>query len=399
MNSITTMKLKLDYLLLFLFLVTQLGYSQVAKLTNTSKISVLTCGAGSELYSAFGHTAIRIQDATLGVDWVYNYGTFDFDKPNFYVNFAKGKLIYSLSASRMDSFLLAYQAERRWVKEQILDLDLTERNRLFTFLEINRQPENRDYLYDPIFNNCSSIVGDILEEQYGNAIAFGKAHITKESSFRQLVREHISSNSWSDFGIDLAWGSVVDRKATPREHSFLPYYAMKELNQTTKSGKPIVLRERTILEYPENSKNALFFNTPFFWFTILFIAVVALTYFDQKHHIYNKWLDFSLFFLTGIMGCIMFILWFATDHVSTAQNFNVFWAFPLNIIVAFSLLFSNKLPPWLPNYLITLLICFAITLIIWLFRIQLFSPVIIPIILTLTVRYFVLLRKSKTTTQ
>src|SRR5699024_474509 len=56
------------------------------------QVSLLTCAPGEELYSSFGHNAVRLLDLDTGRDLVFNYGTFDFDTPNFYVKFARGKL-------------------------------------------------------------------------------------------------------------------------------------------------------------------------------------------------------------------------------------------------------------------------------------------------------------------
>ena len=141
-----TMRLKLIFIFLF-SIVLQTGFSQVPQLTEKAQISVLTCATGTQLFSAFGHTAIRVQDASLGIDVVYNYGTFDFDKPNFYLNFARGKLIYSLSRRRFENFLFNYELEKRWVKEQILDVSALETNQFFQFLETNYLPENLSLIH------------------------------------------------------------------------------------------------------------------------------------------------------------------------------------------------------------------------------------------------------------
>jgi hypothetical protein len=226
--------------------VTYGSFSQTPQLSEKAQISVLTCATGIQLFSSFGHTAVRVQDAQLGIDVVYNYGTFDFNKPNFYLNFVKGKLIYSLSRRRFENFLYEYELEKRWVKEQILELTSEETNQLFQFLETNYLPENRDYAYDPLFNNCSSITGDILEKEFDEQIVFKGNHLDKKYTFRQLVRQYIPLNSWGMFGIDLAFGGVTDRTATVREHMFMPYYAMEQLTNTTKAGKPLLKRERTM---------------------------------------------------------------------------------------------------------------------------------------------------------
>lgn len=378
-----------------LLLIGKVLFSQTPELTERSQVSLLTCAAGDELYYAFGHSAFRVQDPVLGIDVVYNYGTFDFDQPNFYLNFAKGRMIYSLSRRSFDAFLYEYELEKRWVKEQIFDLSLEQRNQLLAFFEENYLPQNRDYLYDPLLNNCSSITGTILKEQFGEAIVFEGSHLEKQYTFRQLVRQFVDINSWSMFGIDLAFGANVDRKASVQEHMFLPYYAMEQIRNTSLNGKPLLKRERTILDYNEHTQQRFFPLSPLFWFILLLAFTCAITYFDHTHKTRSRWLDFSLMFLTGLVGTFLLLLWFATDHTSTPNNFNVLWAFPLNVVVAFIFAFQDKLPEWSSRYLWSALGLIGIVLLLWIIQVQSFSPVLIPLFLTLAIRYVYLIRYSK----
>lgn len=388
------MKQKFLLAIAFLF-IGKLMFSQVPQLTESSKISVLTCAAGDELYYAFGHTAFRVQDSALGIDVVYNYGTFDFNQPNFYLNFTKGKMIYSLSRRRFDAFLYDYELEKRWVKEQILDLTSEQRNQLLSFFEENYLPENRDYLYDPLLNNCSSITGDILKEQFGDAIVFDGSYLEKQYTFRQLVRQFMSINTWSMMGIDIAWGPNVDRKATVQEHMFLPYYTMEQIRHTTLDGKPLLKRERTILDYSEHRSQSFLPLSPLFWFIILFVFSGFITYFDYSHKTRSRWLDFSLLLITGLAGVFLFLLWVATDHTSTPYNMNILWAFPANAFVAFVIAFLDRLPDWISKYLWTALGFIVLLLVLWIFKVQIFSPVLIPLLLTLALRYLYLIRYAK----
>ncbi len=371
----------------------QVLFAQTPTLSEKAQISVLTCSSGDELFSAFGHTAFRVQDAVLGIDVVYNYGTFDFDKPNFYLNFAQGKLIYSLSRRSFEAFLYTYQLEKRWVKEQVLNLTAKQTNELFRFFEQNHRPENRDYPYDPLFNNCSSITGDVLEQHLDGDINFKASHLKEPSTFRQLVHKYIPINSWGAFGIDLAFGGITDQKASARQHMFLPYYTMYQLRNTELSGEDIVMRERTILNYPEKSDQSTFLTSPLFWFCILLAFTVAITLLDKKHQGRNRWLDFGLFFISGLAGLIVLLLWVATDHVVTDQNFNFLWLLPTNLIVGFYLLSKKQLPPWLSKYLWAALGLIGLSLIFWVFRVHVLSPINIPLMGTLGVRYLFLLKK------
>ncbi|BFP42614.1 DUF4105 domain-containing protein [Flavobacteriaceae bacterium GF1] len=387
------MRIKQLFLLPFLLLTWGHSAQNLPQLSENAQISVLTCGAGNQLYTAFGHTAFRVQDSVLGLDIVYNYGTFDFDKPNFYLNFAKGKLIYSLSRSRFDRFLFEYEYEKRWVREQLLDLTPEEVNGLFQFFEENYRPENRDYRYDPLFNNCSNITGMILKDEVDSTITFSGDHLDSKRSYRQLVREFIPTNSWGAFGIELAFGNVTDKTATVEGHMFSPYYAMYQLRNTTRNGKPLLKRERSVLEYPETTDQGTFMTSPFFWFIALLGFVLVITYLDVKHGTRHKWLDFLIFLLSGLAGSAILLLWLVTDHVVTKNNFNFLWLLPPNAVVAFLLLFNRKLS-WLSNYLKIALGCMGLLVLLWVFGVQSFSPLIIPLMLILVVRYVFLLKRN-----
>ncbi|MEM8506373.1 MAG: DUF4105 domain-containing protein [Bacteroidota bacterium] len=384
---------KTIYLLFSCLSALVLRAQQIPQLSDQAQISVMTCGAGNELYSAFGHTAFRVQDSLLGLDIVYNYGTFDFDRPNFYLNFAKGKLIYSLSRTTFERFLFTYEYEKRWVKEQILDLTSEEVNLLFRFFENNYRPENRDYLYDPLFNNCSNIVAVIFQEQLGNGIQFNDDHLERQSTFRQLVREFLPTNSWGAFGIELAFGAVTDRTTEVPEQMFAPYYALYQLRHTTKNGDPIVKRERKILDYPEPSARGTFVTSPLFWFSLLFLFVLVITFLDKKHGTRHKWLDFTLFLVSGLAGTSILLLWLATDHVVTQGNFNFLWLLPSNAVVAFFLFGNSDNIPWLGRYLWIVLGGLGSILVLWIFKIQVLSPLNILLMLILVVRYLFLLKK------
>ena len=364
---------------------------RLPKLSSQARISLMTCARGTELYSSFGHSAFRLQDPVLGYDYVYNYGTFNFNTPNFYLKFTQGKLMYQLSRSTFEEFLFAYELEKRWVKQQILQLNQEQKQEFFVFLENNYLPENREYLYDYLFNNCSTITGDVLTSLYGDSLVFKDSHLEKRYTFRQLIRQNISYNSWSSFGIDLALGSVIDRKATVREHLFLPYYALSQIRNTELAGAPLLERERTVLDYEELSSSTAFFLSPLFWISVLMIVVLVYTYIDYKYQKRSQWVDFSVFSLTGLIGLVVVLLWFATDHRATAANLNVMWAFPLNLMAAYPLLKRSYVIEWVGWYLYLLLLGLLASLGVWAIGIQSFSPVLIPLWIALGVRYAFLL--------
>ncbi len=378
-----------EYYLLLILIIGSLTaiYAQVPELSPRAKVSVITCGTGNELYSAFGHSAFRVQDPQLGLDLIYNYGTFDFDTPNFYGKFAMGKLLYSLSRERFENFLYTYQLENRWVKEQLLELNPGEEQQIFNFLENNYKPENRHYLYDFINENCSTKIPEVLAEVLGSSLEFTPIHEDNPKSFRDLIREFQATNSWSGFGIDLALGAVVDRKAQSEQYMFLPYYVFEQLENTKYMTTPILERERTILDIKNNGNEPYFNISPGFWLGLLMVFTITITLIDYKNGSRSRWLDAFLFALTGVTGLVLVFLWFFTDHTATLYNLNVLWAFPFNIILAFFLIQKREQPQWIQKYLLITLILLILVLPIWLTGIQKFSPLISLILLFLGVRY------------
>ncbi len=366
------------------------GFSQQSRLSSNAQISVLTCGAGEELYSSFGHTAFRVQDPSQGIDWVYNYGTFNFNTPNFYLKFARGKLLYSLSVSKFTNFLYAYQLENRWVKEQPLELNASQKNRLFSFLENNRKPENRDYKYDFLFDNCATKIPDVLQEVLGDQLVFEQPSLEEEATFRDLIQENLKANSWSSFGIDLALGSVIDRNADFKEYMFLPKYVLRQLNNSSLVSEPLVSRERSILDIEPLSGGYYFTASPLFWLLLLMLFTATITYIDHRNKTRSRWLDFFLFFISGACGLLMFFLWFLTDHSATAGNFNILWAFPANIVICFLMVKNSPLKAWLKKYILGLLVLIGITILLWIIGFQVFSPLLSLTLLTLSIRYFFL---------
>lgn len=371
------------------------GCCQQMELSPLSKASVLTVGTADELHSKFGHSAIRIVDPTIGMDLVYNYGMFDFNDPNFYIKFTRGKLDYRIARETFPQFMRTYEYENRWVKEQVLNMSNNDKRALFLFLENNLLPENRYYKYDFLFDNCATRIPDALQKASGNKLLFGEGHLKEHYTFRELIHQNLKMNSWSTFGIDLALGSVIDKEATPYEHMFLPHYVFKQLNNTKINGKPLVTAERELLAERPVARKINFFTAPLFWFAILMLMVIIITYKDYQSHRRSRWLDFILFLTTGLMGIVILFLWFATDHQATKVNFNALWAFAPNLFLSF-LLLKPALQNWLKTYVSLLLALLGVVPILWIFKVQLFSPLILFILISLVIRYLFLLRLSKT---
>tara|TARA_R110002073_G_scaffold72537_1_gene177578 strand:+ start:598311 stop:599435 length:1125 start_codon:yes stop_codon:yes gene_type:complete len=368
------------------------SYAQNVALTSKAEISVITVAPGDELVDSFGHSAFRVKDEALGLDLVYNYGTYNFDTPNFYGKFAQGKLLYDLGLSRFQNFLKYYASQNRSVVGQVLNLSLVEKRRFFDFLQNNAKPENKSYLYDFFFDNCATRLRDVSDDILKDKLQLGYTFTGEENqTFRDLIHNHLDYQPWGKFGIDLALGSVIDRKATPQEYLFLPEYVYKSFEKGILDSEPLISETKTLYSAKPKEKKKTFL-TPFLLFSVLAIIALWVTFNDYRHKKRSKWLDFILFFITGIIGLLVLLLWFATDHTATATNFNFLWAFFPNLFVGF-LLLKKQTRMWIKKYVLLLLGLLLITILLWLLKIQIFSIAIVPILMTLATRYLFLYKK------
>ena len=373
--------------------------TQINTLAKDAEISIITIGPGKQLYDSFGHNAIRVSDPSNGKDLAFNYGTFDFNTPNFYIKFGQGKLPYALSVSTYDGFLRNYIAEKRWIKQQKLDLTYGEKIAIFEFLLNNAQPSNREYQYDFFLDNCATRIRDVLAVNLGSKLSYqDKQYAPFLYSFRELIQQRLHWNSWGSLGIDIALGAVIDRTANPWEHQFLPDYVFESLKSATitrnNKTSALIKKETTINNPGPRARNTAFLLSPFFVFLVIALGIVYRTLRDSKQQKRSQWLDTVLFFVTGIVGVLLLVLWFATDHTATINNYNILWAFPVNLI--FCTLLSKKTPKkWLSRYLSFLIILLILLVMHWCTGVQVFAGALLPLLIALFIRYVYVIRYLK----
>lgn len=370
-----------------------IGNSQNVQLSVYAEISIVTSGPGENIYEKFGHTAIRVKDPVLKLDILYNYGIFDFEDPNFIPNFVKGYMKYQLASYSFHYALKSANEDERWTKQQVLNLTQKEKNAFFYFLEQNAAPENAKYFYDPFFDNCATRPKDIIKKIIGEQLELKGNFITEDKSLRDLMNEKIHPNTWGSFGINIALGNRLDKTATLEEYAYLPEYLFEIVadSKIKRDTKVIPLAKKTedlITHDSKLSKGDIF--SPFLIFSLLLIITLIVTYRDLKNNKRTKGLDFLLFISTGFLGILIVFLSFFTNHSTAPNNFNFLWGFAPNVVIAF-LLLKKKLQPWLKKYVFVLLILMLLIPIIWISGIQKFTYPIIPLLITLTIRYFYLL--------
>ena len=300
------------------------------------RISLLTCTPGAELYSVFGHTALRIVDSAAGTDIVYNYGTFDFDDPNFYTKFVRGKLMYFLSQQSFQNFKYEYEYFKRGIIEQVLSFDCTEKKAIQARLFENMEEQNRYYKYDFLKDNCTTRLRDIIFNSASLKKDSIRLSYSTTSSYRDYLHNYLdrAKMPWTTLGIDLLLGVGADIKMSLYESMFLPDYLQREVGQAQIGNKKLVTEENILVEdlqpLPQSSA---FFSLPISIFGLLMILMIFMGLTQrQKIKKYQLGFDKLLFLFSGLLGVLFLFAWFGTDHQSFRYNLNIIWAFPSNML-------------------------------------------------------------------
>jgi hypothetical protein len=361
-------------------------------LSDSATISLITAAPGRELYTRWGHSAIRIHDPKHSFDSAFNFGTFDFDTPGFYVKFLRGKLLYALSVYDFRLFEREYRYYNQSLFEQQLNLTITEKQKLYNFLVNNYKPENRYYLYDFIYDNCSTRIRDALKNVMGDTLVFRDVSSGNEH-FRQVIDSYLESAPWEKFGIDLILGLPDDKQIDTWHRMFLPELLMtgfahavlvRDGSETQLAGPAITLFE----QIPVNENIGFF--TPLHVFWGLLILTLAFTFVQAVIKNNNIWPDVILFTISGLVGLAILFLWFGTDHVATKDNLNFLWLLPFNLLVPFAL-FKNQRNKLMNGYLIFDTALNILLLLSWKIFPQHFNIAVIPLILIFIIRSIYLL--------
>lgn len=376
---------------LVLLLLTLSSNAQL-QLTEASEISVLSIGPGYLLNDSFGHSAIRVKDPLYNFDVVYDYGRYDFEAEGFYLNFAQGKLNYMIGRTEFEDFLSFYEYQNRRVQEQQLNLSTKQKTAFYYFLTENIKPENQSYPYDFFYNNCATKITDAIESILDDQITYLPPSTFEQDTFRNLIRSDLNQNSWGSLGIDVALGSKIDQLASVKEHLFLPknLYLLLENAQIGSTNLKIVKKSK-ILTSSSFVKTFDGFGSPLAILSLIAFAILFVTFRDHKKNKRSKWLDVSLFAFTGLIGLALLLLWFATDHTATSDNYNLLWAFATNLLFIPSIL-KTRLNNRGIKYIVFLVILLALMMLHWITGVQSFAIGLIPLLIAICVRYLFLIR-------
>ncbi|MDA3817516.1 MAG: DUF4105 domain-containing protein [Prolixibacteraceae bacterium] len=329
---------RIVFFTLFLLLSAIYIKAEPAKLSQNARIAMFTCDPGQELYAGFGHSALWVSDPANGIDRLYNYGTFDFNTPNFYVKFIRGKLNYMLSVTNINRFMREYDYRKIGVEGQTLNLLPDEKQKLYNLLEENAKPENRSYKYDFFMDNCATRIRDIVAEAVDGEIDFNTQD--QDVSFRQLLFPYLTHTPWTKFGINLILGLSSDAKASPYDYMYLPEHMEYQFGRATidsnNGERELVSSEKQYLKNKLEYKYNILYD-PAVVFTFFILIVLLISLWENRKNVYFKALDVTLSSVSAFAGLFLFFMWVGTDHSATNYNLNILWLLPAQTLFLFAL--------------------------------------------------------------
>ena len=313
------------------------------------EFSLLTCQPHDEVYSLYGHTAIRYHELRPGgLDWAFNYGVFDFKKPHFVARFVFGLTDYELGAYPYKYFVREYRRFGSMVTEQVLNLTDEEKMALHDALAINLRPENKIYRYNYFYNNCTTKARDIIESCINGKVEYAERK-DYTPSYRDIVHSMTRNNPWSRFGNDLLLGIKADWKTDLRQQEFLPGNLLYDFDhaQIYSNGnyRPLIKERRIAVPAGVQIIESGFPLTPLACAAILLAVGIVIFFFEwRKKRGFVLW-DVLLMMTTGTIGIVLTLMLFS-QHPTVSLNLQIILCNPLPWLFLWPVIRGRKTRYW-----------------------------------------------------
>jgi hypothetical protein len=320
------------------------GFVPTGRPADTISVSLLTFQPGSEYWQRFGHDALLLRESTSGEAITYNYGLFDFRQKNFFLNFARGYMIYRVAPNWLANDLPIYAQDGRWALEQKLDLTSEQRSWLRDYLEWITAPEHAEYRYDYFLSNCSTRVRDALDRALGGALRKQLEGRATPATYRSEALRLISPDLPMFIGMDAALGPTADKPIDLWQQSFGPITLMEAVRTVRVKGEdgrehPLVASETRLLEGstaldPPAAAPSL--NRPFLLAGLGLTALLVLLATQRRRlaaRILTSLLATAMSLTLGVAGLILALLWAFTDHWAGWHNENLLLMNPASLLL------------------------------------------------------------------
>lgn len=307
---------KLSFLFISIITLNAPLQAQSSYLSDQAEISLLTCGIGEELYSLYGHTALRIKDPVNTINVVYNYGAFDFSTPNFYGKFVKGDLEYFVTTSTYEEFVYNYMYDNRDIFEQKLNLSPIQKQKIFTELNDVLSSDKKFYTYKFIDRNCTTMVRDLLNQVLSKPISTDVPDTRKK--YRQILYDYQTDKFYENLGINLMFGAKTDRQS---DQLFLPIELLQGVEKTRNNGTPLSKGTVTIYKRQQSEAPFSIWNSIYSFCAVLLI----IAYFAYR----RKTVALVYLTLAGLLGLFFSLVGLYSQHAEVLWNYNVLMLNPM----------------------------------------------------------------------
>ena len=317
-------------LILLLLILNIFAAKSICNPTDSIRLSLLTCAPGSEIYTLWGHTAIRYQNFSQKKDYVFNYGMFSFNTPHFVYRFVKGETDYQLGITPYEYFEAEYALRGSSVVQQTLNLTQAEKLRLYQLLLLNYQPANRVYRYNYFYDNCTTRARDMIEKAIHGKVVY-PADAT-EASFRSDVHLYTADSPWAEFGIDLCLGAEADDPIGVKQRQFTPHYMMESARKAVirdgEQERPFLVSETKIIDVQPTEEETAWPSPLWVTWGICTLGVLIAALRLKTGLRLWGW-DVLWLFLQGVSGVIIAFLFFFSTHPTVQSNWLLLLLNPL----------------------------------------------------------------------
>ena len=172
---------------------------------------------------------------------------------------------------------------------------------------------------------------------------------------------------------------------------FLPDYLYDNFESAQLNGKSLVSERFVVLDMPFEPGPKSVVPNLIFWGQFVIVCIIVFLYFRSRQKPYRTL--HVLYVIAGLLSIALLLLWFATDHTTTADNLNLLWANPICVLLLF---FSREGRLRKVLEMVYLAVLFVV-LVAWNKLGQEFHPLVLPLVLSLfvTLGAVVLMKPSR----
>lgn len=321
---------------------------RAADLSPNATVSLLIASPDTrQLVTCYGHTLLRINDPESGIDYVFNYGTFDQSLSGFQTMWGilRARLQYEIWVVPFSEYYQTTLAENRKLTEYSFNFSNEEKQRIWLNLIKIIKGKKRKFTFDFFSRNCTTFVRDLITQYAGSEIKLPDDMDTTD--YREINIRHIYQNSWYMLMYDFIAGMNLNKKVGPYESLYTPdqlqnIWSKSLLINASGSVKPVFSNASVIIKGENLSgRENHFLSSPFFVSLLFLLAVIVFTVIGWKSGKYNKSVDYVIFSFVGIVGIFFFVLKFASGAWYFLPDLKMCWIHPLHLVVPFLMFSAN----------------------------------------------------------